>query len=77
MSAHVIVNLVCDACGRKATTERSTVTGARGDAERRGWRVSKLAGGMHTKKSNDPARRDECPDCRTDKPKADTEGVLL
>lgn len=65
MTAIVIVAVVCDKCGRKSNTNRHTVTGARGNVERRGWRVSKLNNDMHVKKSNDPGRRDECPDCRT------------
>ena len=63
MTATITVTLNCDTpnCGNTYPTTRNTVTGARGDAERAGWRVSTLAGGRHTKKSSDPARRDECP----------------
>ena len=72
MSAVVSITLVCDACKRTLTTSRRTVTGARGDAERKGWRVQYLAGGRHpTKVSANPKERDECPACRPDKPKAD------
>ena len=45
----------------------------RGDAERKGWRVSEIGDGYHDAgKSSDPKRRDECPRCRTDRPAPDT-----
>lgn len=59
----------CDKCTAKLATTSTTGAGARGDAERAGWRVSYLAGGAHpTKRSSDPNKRDECPACRTDLP---------
>ena len=80
MTARVSTVIVCDACGRELPTTRTTTTGARGDAERKGWRVSEIGDGYRSAgKSSDPGRRDECPWCRTDRPAPDTkpEGALL
>ena len=71
MSGIVAATVICDGCGMRLVTNRTTMRGARGDAERKGWRVSHMAGGRHPDASNDPKRPDECPDCRPDKPKAD------
>lgn len=70
MSGAIQTFVVCDRCGKNFPTARTTMRGARGDAERKGWRVSRMAGGMHPDASNDPKRPDECADCRPDKPKA-------
>ena len=75
MSGAVQAIVVCNRCGERFVTGRSTLRGARGDAERKGWRVSHMAGGRHPDASNDPKRPDECPDCRPDKPRAD-EGLF-
>ena len=75
MSGAVQTFVICDRCGKSLPTTRTTMRGARGDAERKGWRVSHMAGGRHPDASNDPKRPDECPDCRPDKPKAD-EGLF-
>ena len=80
MSATVQITIVCDACGRTLPTTRTKVAGARGDAERKGWRVSETGDGYRRAGlSEDPRRRDECPDCRTDRPTPDAkpEGALL
>ena len=62
------ITVVCNSCDATLPTERTTGHGARGDAERAGWRVAYLAGGMHpTKRSNAPEARDLCPNCRPDK----------
>lgn len=65
MSTLVSVVVVCDACGKTYPTKRTTSTGARGDAIRHGWRVSRQAD-PRAPLSNDTSRRDECPVCRTD-----------
>ena len=70
MSARVSVIIVCDVCDVELPTSRTTVTGARGDADRKGWRVSRK-GDPRAGLSNDWARVDHCPACRTDKPRAD------
>lgn len=70
MSAHVEITIICSACFVSLPTVRTTVRGARGDAERRGWRVSYQAD-RRAGASNDPNRPDLCPRCRPDKPKAD------
>ena len=75
MSGFVSVAVICDRCGKNLPTARATMRGARGDAERKGWRVSHMAGGRHPDASNDPKLRDECHECRPDKPKAD-EGLF-
>lgn len=75
MSGAVQAVVICDRCGKALPTTRTTMRGARGDAERKGWRVSHMAAGRHPDASNDPKRPDECPDCRPDKPKAD-EGLF-
>ena len=75
MSGAVQTFVVCDRCGKTLPTTRATMCGARGDAERKGWRVSHMADGRHPDASNDPKRPDECPECRPDKPKAD-EGLF-
>ena len=75
MSAHVTVTMTCDVCNGSIHTARRTVAGARGDAERKGWRVTHLADGRHTKVSSDPKRRDVCPNCLVDVTKP--EGLLL
>lgn len=68
------VVVVCDDCGRRLATACTTSPGARGDAERKGWRVSYLAGGAHpTKRSGTPTDRDQCPSCR---PQPQPEGLL-
>ena len=66
MSGIVAATVICDGCGMRLVTNRTTMRGARGDAERKGWRVSHMAGGRHPDASNDPKLRDECPDCRLD-----------
>ena len=73
MTAIVSIEIVCDACGRKLPTTRTKVAGARGDADRAGWRVSETGDGYHS------ARRDECPWCRKDRPQPDAkpDGALL
>ena len=59
------VVIVCDDCGASFQSRSRTIVGARGDAERRGWRVSYLAGGRHPdKRSGDPRTPDRCPACR-------------
>lgn len=61
------ITLACDTltCHHIIVTRSHTVAGARGDAERKGWSVAYLAGGMHpTKRSGDPKERDLCPVCR-------------
>ena len=80
MSAIVSIVIVCDACGRKLPTSRTKVAGARGDADRAGWRVSETGDGYRRAGlSEDRARRDECPWCRTDRPAPDAkpDGALL
>lgn len=70
------VVVVCDGCGRELPTGSHTGSGARGDAEREGWLVAYLAGGLHpTKRSNDPKLRDRCPRCRPKPPTPD--GALI
>ena len=76
MSTEVSVTVVCDACGRSMTTSRTTSTGARGDASRHGWRVSRQAH-PSAPLSNDPKRRDECPVCRTDVDRSKPEGAPI
>ena len=68
MSGIVAATVICDGCGMRLVTNRTTMRGARGDAERKGWRVSHMAGGRHPDASNDPKLRDECQFCRPDKP---------
>lgn len=71
MSARVSVIIVCDVCDVcDVELPRGTVAGARGDADRKGWRVSRK-GDPRAGLSNDWARIDHCPACRTDKPRAD------
>lgn len=66
------ITIVCDQCHGSMTTSRTTGRGARGDAERQGWTVAYLAGGMHpTKRSNDPQARDLCPHCAHPRPKGE------
>lgn len=80
MSARITTTIICDACGMDLITTRTTTTGARGDAERMGWRVSQIGDGYRSAgRSSDPKRRDECPRCRTDRPAPDIkpEGALL
>ena len=57
------VQVVCDQCGGVRSTNRTTSAGARGDAARDGWRVARLAGGIHIKRSNDKNARDLCRYC--------------
>lgn len=72
------VTIRCDWCARTMPTNCTTVKGARGVAERRGWRVTHLAGGMHPDPSGAPAALDMCPTCRhaTEGPPANTDGAL-
>ena len=63
MSARVSTVIVCDACGRELHTSRTTTTGARGDAERKGWRVSEIGDEPH----DDECPREGCP-CAYRKP---------
>lgn len=64
------ITVICDGCRKQMHTSRHTGHGARGDAERKGWRVAYLADGMHpTKRSNVNTERDLCGSCRPDKPK--------
>lgn len=77
MSAEVAVTIVCDVCGAACGTARTKVRGARGDAERLGWRVSHTGDGYRSSgASEDPKRRDECPSCRTDRPSPLTQGLF-
>lgn len=72
MSAIVTVTIVCDVCQHTLPTTRQRPSGARGDAERRGWRVSHKGDGYRSAgRSDDPGRRDECPECRADKKPVD------
>ena len=75
MSGAIQAFVVCDRCSKSLPTTRTTMRGARGDAERKGWRVAHMAGGRHPDASNDPKMPDECPECRPDKPKA-AEGLF-
>ena len=80
MSALVSIDMICDACGRRLPTTRTKVAGARGDAQRAGWRVSHIGDGYRDAGlSEDRGCRDECPWCRTDRPapNAKPEGALL
>lgn len=64
------ITVICDDCRKQCRTSRHTGHGARGDAERKGWRVAYLAGGRHpTKRSNEHSAPDLCDECRPDKPK--------
>lgn len=72
MSITHSLTINCDGCGETLTTRYRTGHGARGRAERAGWRVPYLAGGEHpTKRSNDVDAPDLCPACRPDKPRPD------
>ena len=80
MTATVSIDILCDICGRRLPTIRTKVAGARGDAHRAGWRVSETGDGHRRAGfSEDRARRDECPWCRTDRPRPDAkpDGALL
>ena len=68
MNTIVSVTMCCDACYTTMPTKRTTSRGARGDAERAGWKVSYQAD-HRAGASNAPERRDECPRCRPDKPR--------
>ena len=66
------VTVHCDGCGATLPTSRTTPAGARGDADRQGWATSRYGDGYHVNKpSGDHQRRDLCPRCRPDQPKAD------
>ena len=66
------VTVHCDGCGATLPTSRTTPAGARGDADRQGWATSRYGDGYHVNKpSNEHQRRDLCPRCRPDRPKAD------
>lgn len=47
MSGAIQTFVICDRCGKNFPTTRVTMRGARGDAERKGWRVSHMAGARH------------------------------
>ncbi len=69
MTTRVTVTVVCDKCGATLVTSRQQSSGARGDAERKGWRVSHKGDGYRSAgRSNDPERRDECAACQPPKP---------
>lgn len=69
MTARVTITLECNNCHTQHTSSRTTVRGARGDADRKGWHVQYLAGGRHpTKISDNPKAPDLCPTCNPNKP---------
>ena len=68
MSATISISMHCDNCHASMPSSRTTSRGARGDAERIGWAVAYQAD-PRAGASNDPQRRDLCPDCRPDRPR--------
>jgi hypothetical protein len=76
MSTRVTVTVICDKCHAELATSRNTSTGARGDAKRKGWRISYQGDGYRQDKaSNNPTRRDECLACQPPKA-APTDGLF-
>lgn len=67
MTTRVVVTIICDKCGAEMATDRTTSMGARGDAKRKGWRISYQGDYHQVKASNDPGRRDECAACQPPK----------
>ena len=54
------VTVHCDCCGRIYPTKRTTTKGARGDAQRSGWRTATL---YSYDNSADAAQVDMCAEC--------------
>ena len=58
------VTVICDPCGRTLPTELTTVKGARGEAQRRGWRVATYGpGDRPVGPSGNAERVDICDEC--------------
>lgn len=67
MTTQIQIKVCCDTCHATMPTLRTTSRGARSDAERIGWRVSK----------HGPKQADYCPTCRMDDNRAELGGALL
>ena len=70
------VTVICDSCGRKLATSCTTTRGARGEAERKGWRVSRYGPAGQVGASQNPGKADQCVECQPEKHTTPEGGLL-